>query len=117
MLEKVALIVEIVTFSLICLFIIIEIIRDLVNSYRNKKSDDVMNSFLSCVTECIANSENKNNTKTTRGRKPKQNKSEESTSYEKCNIGKLRQIAKDKGIPKYYILKKNELIQKLKETE
>ena len=105
--DKALVILELITFSLMILFIALNIINTIRESKPSKLDDyicDKLEQLLDALDGLEAADEKIENKATTE-------------DYENYNILDLKKIAKSKKIKGYYNMKKSELVKTLKEAE
>lgn len=110
--EKALLVMELIALTLLAIFIFYSLITMIIDKIQAKREvREFANGLMEIkkVEEAEVETNNKN-VKT-----PKKQKT--TKSYDDMTISELRNVAKSKKIKGYYNLKKDELIETLKETE
>ena len=114
---KALLVMELIAFTLLAISIFYSLITMIIDKIQAKREArefanglmEIKKAIIKKVEEAEVETENKN-VKT-----PKKQKT--TKSYDDMTISELRNVAKSKKIKGYYNLKKDELIETLKETE
>lgn len=113
--ETAVIILELITFSLMIIFLSYNLILFIKDRIESKKAEKELNENLNQLKDAIIKKIMEAEVKVTEKKvsKPSKNKKD----YEDMNISELKNVAKERKIKGYYNLKKDQLIKTLKETE